>query len=196
MCPVILIISCTPAKTRFPDLQPTLGTSETLGSQTPVPPGLNRLQHKSHLLSTSVSKLFPGLHRKLWRTVTEPRTSTLLPDDPDNTSQSSHDRTKMVPYLTFPTIVGKNSAFHNLTQEQLEELGGIEFRALNMLMWAVPFVRRVYYSRDSWPLFTSTQYYFLSLVIPFVVLAPYMSHPRWADIFLIPNQHRNISPIW
>jgi hypothetical protein len=30
--------------------------------------------------------------------------------------------------------------FHGLTEDQLEELGGIEFRALNMLMWAVPLV--------------------------------------------------------
>ena len=30
--------------------------------------------------------------------------------------------------------------FHGLTEDQLEELGGIEFRALNMLMWTVPLV--------------------------------------------------------
>ena len=89
-----------------------------------------------------VRKLFPELHQKLWHTVTEPRTSTLLPSDSGTMPQSSHDSTTVVPYLTFPTIVGKNSAFHNLTREQLEELGGIEFRALNMLMWAVPLVRR------------------------------------------------------
>lgn len=47
----------------------------------------------------------------------------------------------VVPYLSFPTIVGRNSVFHGLTEDQLEELGGIEFRALNMLMWAVPLVR-------------------------------------------------------
>ena len=46
----------------------------------------------------------------------------------------------VVPYLSFPTIVGRNSVFHGLTEDQLEELGGIEFRALNMLMWAVPLV--------------------------------------------------------
>ena len=107
------------------------------------------MQYKSSLRSTLVRKLFPGLHEKLWRTVTEPRTSTLLPSDSGTIPQSLHDGTAVVPYLTFPTIVGKNSAFHNLTQEQLEELGGIEFRALNMLMWAIPLVRRAYCSRDS-----------------------------------------------
>ena len=47
-----------------------------------------------------------------------------------------------------------------------------------------------------YPPLTFFQYYFFSLVIPFVVLAPYMSQSRWANTFLIPNQHRNISPVW
>ena len=148
VCPIILMSACTPSQTRLQDLQPTSGASETSDSQAAVPPRPNHLRYKSSLLSTLVRKLFPGLHQKLWHTVTEPRTSTLLPSDSGTIPQSSHNGTTVVPYLTFPTKVGKNSAFHNLTQEQLEELGGIEFRALNMLMWAVPLVRRAYCSRD------------------------------------------------
>jgi len=34
------------------------------------------------------------------------------------------------------------------------------------------------------------------LLIPFAVLAPYMSMSRWKDEFLPPNQHRVINPIW
>ena len=120
-----------------------MGNSETIGRQTPIPRWQNHPQFKQpSLLSGVVRKLFPRTHEKLWHTVTEPRTATLLPDDHSTAPQSSHDSTMVVPYLTFPTIVGKNSAFQNLTQEQLEELGGIEFRALNMLMWAVPLVPR------------------------------------------------------
>jgi hypothetical protein len=40
------------------------------------------------------------------------------------------------------------------------------------------------------------QYYISMLLIPFVVLAPYMSMPKWKDDFLPPNQHRVINPIW
>ena len=138
--------TCTPSQTFLLDLQPTLGSSGTLGFQTPVSPAQNHPQAKPSLLSSFLQQPFPGLHQKLWHTVTEPSASTLLPGDVGTTLPNSHDSTTVVPYLTFPTIVGKNSAFHDLTQEQLEELGGIEFRALNMLMWAVPLVRRASFS--------------------------------------------------
>lgn len=132
----------TPGQTLLLDLQPTLGSSGTFGSRAPVSPAQNHLRAESSLLSSFLQRLFPGLHQKLWHTVTEPSASTLLPGDASDIPPSPHDSTTVVPYLTFPTVVGKNSSFHDLTQQQLEELGGIEFRALNMLMWAVPLVRR------------------------------------------------------
>jgi len=102
----------------------------------------------------------------------------------------------VVPYLSFPTIVGRNSVFHGLTEDQLEELGGIEFRALNMLMWAVPLVCHGIVADRVGPSLNFSQYYFFSLAIPFAVIAPYISGSRWKDNFLIPTQHRNISPVW
>lgn len=93
-----------------------------------------------NVISESFQKLFPELHQKIRRTVTMPRTATLLPADTIQTSRGPHEAVRVVPYLSFPTIVGKNSSFHDLTEDQLEEIGGIEFRALNMLMWAVPLV--------------------------------------------------------
>lgn len=45
-----------------------------------------------------------------------------------------------MPYFSFAAIVGKNSAFHDLTDEELDELGGVEYRALKMLAWLVPAV--------------------------------------------------------
>lgn len=95
---------------------------------------------QNNTISETFRSLFPELHQKIRRTVTMPRTATLLPADTIHTSQSPHEAVKVVPYLSFPTIVGKNSAFHDLTEDQLEEIGGIELRALNMLMWAVPLV--------------------------------------------------------
>ena len=141
VCSVIIVTTCTPGQPRVSGSQPVSGVSETLGHQSPAPRRPDYLQSKRpSLLSKAVRKLLPGLHEKLWHTVTEPRRATLLPDDIGGILRSSHGGTTVVPYLTFPTIVGKNSAFKNLTQEQLGELGGIEFRALNMLMWAVPLV--------------------------------------------------------
>ncbi|KAI9763781.1 MAG: low affinity potassium transporter [Geoglossum simile] len=38
-----------------------------------------------------------------------------------------------VPYLSYSPTIGRNSAFANLTEEQRDELGGIEYRALKTL---------------------------------------------------------------
>ncbi|KAF2646809.1 hypothetical protein P280DRAFT_387556 [Massarina eburnea CBS 473.64] len=40
-----------------------------------------------------------------------------------------------MPYLSWTPTVGRNSAFVDLTEEQREELGGIEYRALKLLLW-------------------------------------------------------------
>jgi hypothetical protein len=50
------------------------------------------------------------------------------------------ERALAVPYVTFDAVVGHNSSFVSLTEEQLEELGGVEFRALNALLWIVGIV--------------------------------------------------------
>jgi hypothetical protein len=44
---------------------------------------------------------------------------------------------RQVPYITFDAIVGRNSQFHDLTQEEQEELGGVEYRALGALLWII-----------------------------------------------------------
>ena len=38
-----------------------------------------------------------------------------------------------MPYLSWTPTVGRNSAFVDLTEEQREELGGIEYRSLKLL---------------------------------------------------------------
>ena len=44
---------------------------------------------------------------------------------------------RVVPYVSFDAIVGRNSTFHRLNSEQRDELGGIEYRALKALLWIV-----------------------------------------------------------
>lgn len=86
-----------------------------------------------HMIVTSVfDRLFPNLRRKLTRTVTIPMTTSLV-SQRDNVPAGA----KSVPYISFDAIVGRNSAFHLLTHEQMEELGGVEYRALNALLWIV-----------------------------------------------------------
>ncbi|TDZ24137.1 Low-affinity potassium transport protein [Colletotrichum orbiculare MAFF 240422] len=45
----------------------------------------------------------------------------------------TRDKVEDMPYLSFTPTLGRNSAFPGLTQEQREELGGIEYRSLRTL---------------------------------------------------------------
>ena len=76
---------------------------------------------------------------KLSRHMTIPHTSTVA------TSRSGRSRTvddnggfHQAPYLSFDAIVTGNSHFHGLSHAQQEELGGVEYRALNFLAWFIP----------------------------------------------------------
>lgn len=46
---------------------------------------------------------------------------------------TNHSKTAIAPYLSWQPTVGRNSAFVDLTEEQREELGGIEYRSLKTL---------------------------------------------------------------
>ena len=39
-----------------------------------------------------------------------------------------------LPYFTFQPTIGRNSLFVGLTEEQREELGGVEYRAVKLLL--------------------------------------------------------------
>ena len=61
---------------------------------------------------------------------TKSRRSTFNTFLRSNTTQSQLEAT---PYLSYEPTIGRNSFFVNLTEEQREELGGIEYRALKTL---------------------------------------------------------------
>ncbi|THG92683.1 hypothetical protein EW026_g8305 [Hermanssonia centrifuga] len=69
-----------------------------------------------------------------------PRTATLVPQDGGSHGVDATGQITRVPYLSFIADVRRNSRFHDLTEEQLLELGGVEYRALNTLLWVVPLV--------------------------------------------------------
>ncbi|KAF4604082.1 low affinity potassium transporter [Pleurotus pulmonarius] len=83
-----------------------------------------------------------------------------------------------VSYVSFPPIVGRNSMFHLLTEEQLEELGGVEYRALTALLWIIAF------------------YHIGVQLVAFIMMAPYMSIGQFRSSFVPPQLHKRVSSTW
>ncbi|KAG9044097.1 low affinity potassium transporter [Tulasnella sp. UAMH 9824] len=125
------------------------------------------------LIGRIVRKLFPSIEQR----ITIPRTETLV-SNMNATTQGSigGPGPRTVPYLRFDTVVGRNSVFHDLTQEKLEELGGVEYRALTILMWLVGI------------------YHVCMPIIVFVIIAPYISQPKWHGVF--EDQAKYVAPPW
>lgn len=65
-------------------------------------------------------------------TITSTRSGTAL-----ETNQTL-DSATAAPYFSFDATVSKNSRFHDLTESQREELGGVEYRSLNVLAVILP----------------------------------------------------------
>src|SRR2546423_8114193 len=49
-------------------------------------------------------------------------------------SRASRRSSMTLPYFTFQPTVGRNSLFLGLTEQQREELGGVEYRAVKLLL--------------------------------------------------------------
>lgn len=82
-----------------------------------------------NLLRRAVRHTAPDTYRKVERKMTTPITTKLEPSS--------------VPWLNFSgLVVGRNSYFHTdpLTTKQLEDIGGTEYRALQLLSYLVPAV--------------------------------------------------------
>ena len=92
------------------------------------------------IIGSLFTNLFPGLKSKIKRTVTIPVTTSLTPASHENKPGS-----KYAPYLSFKARVGPNSTFHLLTSDQLDEIGGVEYRALNALLWIVAGVSYLFF---------------------------------------------------
>ena len=97
------------------------------------------------ILGSIFGRLFPKLERRLTRSLTYPATTTIASQHRGGARNA--DGSKVVPYVSFDAIVGRNSTFHFLTNEQLEELGGVEYRALNALLYIVAGVGSMYTMR-------------------------------------------------
>ncbi|KAI5982486.1 cation transport protein-domain-containing protein [Pisolithus albus] len=136
------------------------------------------------ILGRFLGRLFPKAKVRLHRTMTIPVTTSLTGGSIlSHGRRGSHgvsdaDASKPATYISFRATVGRNSAFRALTNEQLEELGGVEYRALNALLWLV------------------AMYHFGIQIISFVVVAPYMSMSKWSSDFEPPALQRPVAPSW
>jgi hypothetical protein len=143
------------------------------------------------IISKFVHRFFPGVHRQLRRTVTMPHTTTIT------STRGNNRRTRAVPYISFDAVVRNNSVFESLTDEQLEELGGVEFRALNALLWIVGVVRvNAICLINTFINAPSMQYHVSVQLFAFTIVAPYMSMDKWKSDFVPPQQHRPVIPAW
>jgi hypothetical protein len=75
----------------------------------------------------------PSLKRSTRRLVTIPLEPALFVSDQGEVPLGAHS----VSYLRFHVRVGHNSRFIGLSDKDVEELGGVEYRALTALLWVV-----------------------------------------------------------
>ena len=124
------------------DRMPRTQTRITIPEHQPVrnEAGFGGFPGPQDIVSRLLRRMFPRFYRDVRRTFTMPRTQTLIPRDSIDVA-SDPGLTTQAPYFSFKAIVGRNSVFVGLTEEQIEELGGVEYRALNTLMWVTPTVR-------------------------------------------------------
>jgi len=80
-----------------------------------------------------VHHFFPSLKRNVKRTLTISQAPVLLVSDRGEVPPGA----RPVPYLRFNARVGYNSRFIGLLDDDYQELGGVEYRALTVLLWIV-----------------------------------------------------------
>ncbi|KAG8830790.1 low affinity potassium transporter [Serendipita sp. 399] len=134
---------------------------------------------------------FPGplaLSRRLWAIISHrldssgfgkifrPSPSILLPTGATRPKGLTRNDTKQVPYLSFLAVLGKNSAFHGLTEEELDELGGVEYRGLSLLSTLVP------------------AYYIIIQAFSWIIFSTLFSKSKYDSLFL--GQWRFVQPSW
>ncbi|KAK0195856.1 cation transport protein-domain-containing protein [Armillaria mellea] len=125
------------------------------------------------ILGSLINWFFPKFKRRLTRTVTEPVSTTIA-----SQRGTTPTTAKTVPYISFDAVVGHNSSFPYLTSSELEELGGVEYRALTALLWIV------------------AGYHILIQLTAFIIISPYISMSRWSSTFDEPPEYRPLSPVW
>lgn len=92
------------------------------------------------LAGRGIRAVLPGVRERIMRSTTMPRSATIASTHSLTRmgTQQSLTGAKAAPYLSFDVNVYGNSMFHSLTEAQRDELGGVEYRALDLLAKIVP----------------------------------------------------------
>ncbi|BGO99221.1 hypothetical protein NBRC10513v2_000325 [Rhodotorula toruloides] len=156
-------------------------TRTTTVDQAAMHTGFGGFPNPIYAAASLAKSKIPALRNAVERTSTMPRTTTMLSTHSHGGTSSGgvkHEGTgnfKPVSYITFDAVVGRNSKFHGLTTAQQEELGGVEYRALTVLL-------RIVFA------------YWLGVqLLAVLLLAPWLStSERWAPI----TRESNANPTW
>jgi Trk-type K+ transport system membrane component len=141
------------------------------------------------LIRMAIDRFFPKASMKVTRTMTMPRTNSIAGRGTINSGMA--EETKEVPYISFSAVVGRNSRFHDLTEEQMDELGGVEYRGLRVLLYIVSGVCFTFLSMTD----TDVQYFIFLQLAAFVIIAPYIdAGKRYQDVF--DAQPKHVSTTW
>ena len=129
-----------------------------------------------NIIARLINKFAPRFRKKLDRSMTMPYTHTYT-SAPGGTIGEVGSSGKPAPYISFDAIVGRNSVFKDLSDDQLEELGGAEYRALKILTLIL------------------ICYYFLFQLIGLTIIAPYINLiPRFKSVVV--DQVNHLNPVW
>ncbi|BGP28598.1 hypothetical protein JCM10296v2_000334 [Rhodotorula toruloides] len=156
-------------------------TRTTTVDQAAMHSGFGGFPNPIYAAASLAKSKIPALRSAVERTSTMPRTTTMLSTHSHGGTSSGgvkHEGTgnfKPVSYITFDAVVGRNSKFHGLTTAQQEELGGVEYRALTVLL-------RIVFA------------YWLGVqLLAVLLLAPWLStSERWAPM----TRESNANPTW
>ncbi|KZV62678.1 TrkH-domain-containing protein [Peniophora sp. CONT] len=146
------------------------------------------------LVDSMLKRASPSFRKAVRRKLTMPAHETLSgaadrPLDPERasghlapTAGDEKGEERMVPYLSpghqLHVRMGSTLSLESLSDDDYAELGGAEYQALKALVWIVP------------------GFFFATLTLGFMVIAPYTTLSRWSPTFLPPNQHRPINTAW
>ena len=90
----------------------------------------------------------------------------------------SRDKEDEAPYLSWQPTLGRNSQFHDMSEEQREELGGIEYRSLKTLSLIL------------------TLYYWGFWILAVICLTPWIIHSPYGSVVDEAGQSRAWWGIW
>lgn len=164
-------------------------------SETTMNRGYGGFPYPTDLILRLYRKIIPSLRHRFARATTalhpkaQAQTPKFITEKGMDTAQYFSN--------SFNALVGRNSKFYLVNEADLEELGGVEYRALNALLWIIACVSLIIFNYKYYLTTNITYQYHLTIqLIALSIIAPYMSISRWRSDFEPPNLHRPFPTTW